>query len=168
MIRSCPVLIGYSKARRSGTPSRFDASFYRTHDPLGYIPIDAQSVRSQATYASGLPMFAATNGPFNQARAANGSKRSVYGGYASSIISQDIGPSSTADTGSVVGGPTSERASSVAYSQSDRLRRRTSFSSMAGASDMGSFSQFDYKIQDDSADLDDVKSQYTGNGVTVF
>jgi regulator of nonsense transcripts 1 len=114
-------------------------------------------------------MFAGTSGPFGQAGKANGAKRSVYGGYASSIISQDVGPSSSIDTGSVVGGgPMSERASSVAYSQSDRLRRRTSFSSMAGASDMGSLSQFDYKSQDDAADLDDMKSQYTGNGVTVF
>ena len=116
-------------------------------------------------------MFAATNGPFGQGmpRSANGSKRSVYGGYASSIISQDVGPST--DTGSIVGGVIpSDRASSISYSQSDRLRRRGSLSSMAGASDMGSLSQFDYKSQDDSGDLDDMKSQYTGtqSGVTVF
>lgn len=116
-------------------------------------------------------MFAATNGPFGQGmpRSANGSKRSVYGGYASSIISQDVGPST--DTGSIVGGAIpSDRASSISYSQSDRLRRRGSLSSMAGASDMGSLSQFDYKSQDDSGDLDDMKSQYTGtqSGVTVF
>ena len=134
MIRSCPVLIGYSKARRSGTPSRFDASFYRIHDPLGYIPSDVQSIRSQATYSSGLPMFAATSGPFGPdiQRSVTGQKRSMYGGYACSIISQDIGASSVADTGSVIGGVAlSERASSVAYSQSDRLRRRGSISSMA-------------------------------------
>lgn len=157
---------------RSGTPSRFDASFYRTHDPLGYIPSDVQSLRSQATYSSGLPMFAATSGPFGQSmqRSGNGQKRSTYGGYASSIISQDVGPS-IADSGSVVGGAApSERASSIAYSQSDRLRRRGSLSSMAGVSDTGSLSQFDYKSQDDAADLDDMKSQYTGtqSGVTVF
>lgn len=104
-------------------------------------------------------------------RSTNGAKRSTYGSYASSIISQGVGPSSIADTGSVIGGPApSERASSVAFSQSDRLRRRTSFSSVAGASDMGSLSQFDYKSQDDAADLDDMKSQYTGtqSGLTVF
>ena len=165
-------LLGGSSGR-SGTPSRFDASFYRTHDPLGYIPSDVQSLRSQATYSSGLPMFAATGGPFGQGmqRSSNGQKRSVYSGYASSIISQDVGPSSLGDTGSVVDGiAPSERASSVAYSQSDRLRRRGSLSSMAGASDLGSLSQFDYKSQEDSADLDDMKSQYTGtqSGVTVF
>ena len=150
--------------RRSGTPSRFDASFYRTHDPLGYIPSDVQSLKSQATYSSGLPMFTGTNGPFGQSlqRTAGGAKRSTYGSYASSIISQDAGPSSVADTGSVA-------ASSMAYSQSDRLRRRLSASSLAGASDLGSLSTFDYKSQDDAGD-DDVKSQYAGtqSGVTVF
>ena len=156
---------------RSGTPSRFDASFYRTHDPLGYIPSDVQSLRSQATYSSGLPMFAAAGGPFSQVpRSSGGQKRSTYGGYASSIISQDVGQS-IGDSSSVIGGVApSEHGSSIAYSQSDRLRRRGSLSSMAGASDMGSLSQFDYKSQDDSADLDDMKSQYTGtqSGVTVF
>lgn len=163
-------LLGGPSSSRSGTPSRFDASFYRTHDPLGYIPSDVQSLRSQATYSSGLPLFAATNGPFGQQRSGNGGKRSTYGGYASSIISQDVG-NSMADSSSVVGGAApSERASSIAYSQSDRLRRRGSLSSMAGASDMGSLSQFDYKSQDDGADLDDMKSQYSGtqSGVTVF
>ncbi len=44
---------------------------------------------------------------------------------------------------------------------------RGSLSSMAGVSDMGSISQFDYKSQED---LDDVKSQYAGtqSGLTVF
>ncbi|TDL24982.1 hypothetical protein BD410DRAFT_785737 [Rickenella mellea] len=172
---SVPVNPLPSDSRRSGTPSgtpsRFDASFYRTHDPLGYIPSDVQSLRSQATYSSGLPMFAGTGVPFGPGmqRVTNGAKRSTYGSYASSIISQDAGPST--DTGSVIGGAApSERASSVAFSQSDRLRRRGSLSSMAGASDMGSLSQFDYKSQDDAADLDDMKSQYTGtqSGLTVF
>lgn len=169
---------------RSGTPSRFDASFYRTHDPLGYIPSDVQSLRSQATYSSGLPSFAATTGgPFMpnipRGGANGGAKRSVYGGYASSIISQDIGlggvdsrSSVAGDGASVLGGvaPSVSAASSIAYSQADRLRRRGSLSSVAGASDMGSLSQFDYKSQDDTADLDDMKSQYTGtqSGVTVF
>ncbi|KAI0636573.1 RNA helicase-domain-containing protein [Trametes polyzona] len=157
--------------RRSGTPSRFDASFYRTHDALGYIPSDAQSLRSQATYSSGLPMFAAT-GPFGPGMPRqNGAKRSTYGSYASSIISQDAGPAGT-DTSSVVGSAVgaSDRPGGMAYSQSDRLQRRSSFSSTAGTSDMGSLSQYDYKSQDDGTDLDDMKSQYTGtqSGVTVF
>ena len=159
---------------RSGTPSRFDASFYRTHDALSFIPSDVQSLRSQATYSSGLPMFT-SGGPFGPGipRGVNGAKRSTYGSYASSIISQDAGPSSSVtDNSSVIGsavGP-SERNMGMAYSQSDRLRRRTSFSSVAGASDAGSLSQYDYKSQDEAADMDDMKSQYAGtqSGVTVF
>ena len=116
-------------------------------------------------------MFAAS-GPFGPGmQRAGGSKRSTYGSYASSIISQDVGTNGN-DTASVIGSTVgTDRASSMAYSQSDRLRRRTSFSSVAGASDMGSLSQYDYKSQqDDGTDLDDMKSQYTGtqSGVTVF
>lgn len=134
---------------------------------------EKEILNATATYSSGLPMFAATSGPFGPdiQRSVTGQKRSMYGGYASSIISQDIGPSSVADTGSVIGGVSpSERASSVAYSQSDRLRRRGSISSMAGASDMGCPSQLDYKSEDDATDMDDVKWQYTNTqaGVTVF
>ena len=56
-------------------------------------------------------------------------------------MSQDIGASSVANTGSVIGGVApSERASSVAYSQADRLRRRGAISSMAEASDISSLS----------------------------
>ena len=148
---------------------------------MGYIPSDVQSLRSQATYTSGLPMFN-TPGPFGPgaARGLNGTKRSQYS-YASSIVSQDAGPS-VADTGSVVGGGgsggsvlgvgASGSSANIAYSQSDRLRRRTSFgsASVAGQSDLGSLSAYDYKSQDDAADLDDMKSQYAGtqNGVTVF
>lgn len=140
---------------RSGTPSRFDASFYRGHDALGYIPSDVQSLRSQATYASGLPMFTAA-GPF----ARTGGGKRVPTSYASSIISQDAGPST--DASSVVGGSSVH----LGYSQSDRLRRRGSFGS---ASEAESLSTYDYS-QDDSNDLDDVKSQYAGtqSGVTVF
>ena len=116
-------------------------------------------------------MFAAS-GPFGPGvQRPGGAKRSTYGSYASSIISQDIGASGT-DNASVIGSTLgiSDRPSSMAYSQSDRLQRRSSFSSMAGASDMGSLSQYDYKSQDDAGDLDDMKSQYTGtqSGVTVF
>lgn len=168
MKRSCLCSAG----RRSGTPSRFDTSFYRTHDALGYIPSDMQSLRSQATYSSGLPMFAAS-GPFGAGmQRVNGAKRSTYGSYASSIISQDAGPGG-ADTASISGsalGMSDRVNNGLAFSQSDRLRRRASFSSMAGTSDLGSLSQYDYKSQDESTDLDDMKSQYTGtqSGITTF
>ncbi|TFK30257.1 hypothetical protein FA15DRAFT_205131 [Coprinopsis marcescibilis] len=154
-------------SRRSGTPSRFDTSFYRAHDALGYIPSDVQSLRSQATYSSGLPMFTAP-GPFGAGvpRGVNGGKRSSYS-YASSIVSQDAGPSVT-DNSSIAGSSNHN----VAYSQSDRLRRRGSFgsSSVTGQSDLGSLSQYDYKSQDDANDMDDMKSQYAGtqSGMTVF
>ncbi len=161
---------GYSDGdRRSGTPSRFDASFYRTHDQLGYIPSDVQSLKSQATYSSGLPMYPGLNGPFGHGmqRTANGVKRSAYGSYASSVISQDAG---AADGSSAA--PPSERASSVAYSHADRLQRRLSYSSsVAGTSDLLSGSQYDYKSQvDDAIDMDDMKSQYapTTSGITSF
>ncbi|KAJ3760813.1 ATP dependent helicase [Lentinula raphanica] len=157
-----------SDGRRSGTPSRFDASFYRNHDALGYIPSDVQSLRSQATYSSGLPMFTAS-GPFSASvPRGTGAKRSTYGSYASSIISQDAGPSVT-DASSVIGSTTGgDRANNLTFSQSDRLRRRPSFgsSSVAGTD----LSSIDYKTQDESIDMDDMKSQYTGtqSGVTVF
>jgi len=145
---------------------------------MGYIPSDVQSLRSQATYSSGLPSFAAT-GPFGPGgqRGATGATRGTFGSYASSIISQDAGPASSyADgasvVGSALGAPAGDRASSIAYSQSDRLRRRGSVSSWAGTSEVGSASAYDYKSQDDAADFDDVKSQYTSAqsqaGVTVF
>lgn len=156
--------------RRSGTPSRFDASFYRTHDPLGYIPSDVRSLKSQATYSSGLPSFTtSTTGPFGAA--APGAKRSTFGSYASSIVSQDPVTSSATDSSSVAGSAVpADRASQVAFSQSDRINRRLSVSSAAGLSDLGTVSTVDYKSQDDAADLDDVKSQYSGTqaGVTVF
>ncbi|KAG1808564.1 hypothetical protein EV424DRAFT_1350283 [Suillus variegatus] len=62
------------------------------------------------------------------------------GSYTSSIISQDAGPPSTASIGG-------------------SAMRRGSFSSAAGASDMASMSGYDYKSQDGTADLDDVKSR---------
>ncbi|KAG1865105.1 hypothetical protein C8R48DRAFT_705999 [Suillus tomentosus] len=58
----------------------------------------------------------------------------------------------------------------MAFSQSDRLQRRGSFSSAAGAFDTASMSAYDYESQDGTTDLDDVKSQYAGtqSGGTAF
>ncbi|KAG8760807.1 hypothetical protein FRC14_001835 [Serendipita sp. 396] len=160
-LSSGPVVDG--TGRRDSASNRFDSSFYRTRDALSYIPSDMQSLKSQATYSSGLPAFSGASGPFNT-NGAGSSKRSAYGGYASSIISQDIRTSTSSDAGSVIGSQApSERASSIAFSQSDRIRRRNSFSS---TSDMGSLS--DYKSQDDPADLDDIRSQYSASGITEF
>ncbi|KAF8176032.1 AAA domain-containing protein [Pholiota molesta] len=182
-------------SRRSGTPSRFDASFYRTHDALGYIPSDVQSLRSQATYASGLPLFSAP-GPFGagggniprgaaaaarRARSAartatrRRSCRRTRGSARTRAASSAWGITGTALVGVGRWGEWGGRCRGtphIAYSQSDRLRRRTSFgsASVAGASDLGSLSAYDYKSQDDAAELDDMKSQYAGtqSGVTVF
>ena len=112
------------------------------------------------------------NGPFGAGmRRGPAAKRGPYGSYASSLISQE-GPVGT-DSSSVIGSSVStsdRRSTNTGYSQSDRLRRRTSFSSVAGTSDMGSLSQYDYEGQEDISDLEDVKSRYTGTqtGVTVF
>lgn len=47
-------LNGGELPRRADGPTRFDQSFYSA---VGGIPSDLQSVRSQATYTSGLPSF---------------------------------------------------------------------------------------------------------------
>jgi len=163
---------------RSGTPSRFDSAFFRTHDPTNFIPPDLQS---QAAYTSGVPAFAAGAGPFSSVprgvtTAGSGAKRNGYGGYASSIISQDVGNAAATDTASVIGSSlaaSQRQGGNLAFSQSDRLRRRLSQSSLGGTSDLGSMSTFDYKSQQDAPDLDDVRSQYSisrvsQSGLTEF
>ncbi|SPO20803.1 probable NAM7 - nonsense-mediated mRNA decay protein, ATP-dependent RNA helicase [Ustilago trichophora] len=97
-----------------------DLNFFRTHDPMSYIPSDAQSVTSlgtQATYPS-----------------AHLSVGSMHGPYASSIVSQDV------DTESLAG--STAASASITYSQSDRLHRRMSLSSMGGASDLTSLDNY--------------------------
>ncbi|KAG9018942.1 hypothetical protein FRB90_008136 [Tulasnella sp. 427] len=153
---------------RSGTPSRFDSSFFRTHDPTNYIPTDLQS---QATYSSGIPAFAAGGAPYSQVpRGTAGSKRGGYGGYASSVISQDVGSGTINDTSSVIGSSVASSRDNISYNQSDRLRRRLSQGSLAASSELGSFVASDYKSHDDALDLDDVRSQYSQSqsGVTEF
>ncbi|ELU35776.1 hypothetical protein AG1IA_10194 [Rhizoctonia solani AG-1 IA] len=135
-----PVL---NDARRAST-SAYESGFYRTHDPLGYIPSDIQSVKSSA---SGLPHFgtAAPFGPSKQ-KAVAGQKRATYASYASSIISQDVAGVPGGTDASSVSGSQFEHNGSIVFSQSDRIRRRNSFTSMAGTSDIGSMSAYDYKI----------------------
>lgn len=169
-------------AQRGAAPSRFDSSFYRTHDPLSYIPSDAQSLKSQATYntASSIPLFSshAASGPFAQSGMGGGRKTNqTYSSYASSIISQDVNgggdASSIADSASVLGaGGESGRApsemsvpSSIAFSQSDRLRRRLSISSMS-QSDLGSMYKSDAGDDDGRSTYSAIHSQ--GGGFTEF
>lgn len=101
----------------NGVPSRFDSTFFRTHDAIGHIPSDAQSVRSQATYSSGLPTFSQSGSSYPA-----GVKRGASS-YASSTFSQDLlshdSQSVRDDASSVAGG----NGGSMAYSQADRLRR---------------------------------------------
>ncbi|EST09860.1 RNA helicase UPF1, UPF2-interacting domain protein [Kalmanozyma brasiliensis GHG001] len=116
----------YGASRRgpsSGTGPKGHSNehgFFRTHDPMSYIPSDAQSVTSlgtQATYPSTHLSVGGQHGP-----------------YASSIVSQDV------DTESLAG--SIAPPASITYSQSDRLHRRLSLSSMSGASDMTSLDNY--------------------------
>ncbi|KAG9127213.1 ATP-dependent helicase NAM7 [Ceratobasidium sp. 392] len=150
-----PVL---NDVRRTAT-SAYDNSFYRTHDPLGYIPSDVQSLKSSA---SGLPHFgaAAPFGPSKQ-KASVGQKRPTDVSYASSMISQDVAGTPGGTEASSVAGSQFDHNGSIVFSQSDRLRRRNSLTSIAGTSHIGSISAYDYKSQDSVIDADDVESQYS-------
>ena len=117
--------------------SRFDPAYYRTHDPVSFVPTDAQSVISQAV--SAFPIF--PNGV--------GTKGKTYTGYASSVISQQP------DIVSVVDGAPASRASTIAFSQYDRLpgeskgRRRLSIGSMAQSEAPTASIYYGYKAGDD-------------------
>lgn len=107
----------------SGGPTRFDQSFYSA---VGSIPSDAQSVRSQATYASGLPSFG--GGQFSGRSYAScmsffltlcPALANCALSLLSATISQDLmsqDPHALTDDASSVSG-------SIAFSQADRLRR---------------------------------------------
>src|SRR5258708_17871030 len=92
-MRRIALIVSPTVSRSSGTPSRFDASFFRAHDPLSYIPADHQALKSQSSYTSGLPAFAATSGPFIQTvqRANRSAKHGQYTNpdYDDSIISHN-------------------------------------------------------------------------------
>ncbi|KAK4697556.1 regulator of nonsense transcripts 1, partial [Phenoliferia sp. Uapishka_3] len=151
------VLAGGADGRGGIPASRFDPAFFRTHDAIGHIPSDAQSVRSQATYSSGLPTFSQSS----NSGYANGVKRGASS-YASSTFSQDLlshdSQSVRDDASSVADGA----GSSIAYSQADRLRR-------ASISLSDDVSSFDYKSQD-GRDDDDTRSTFSTSqsGVTDF
>jgi len=86
---------GNGHADAAGVPNRFEHGGFFTNS-TGFIPSDAQSIRSQATYASGMPSALSSY--------AGSTKR-----YAASSVRDD-------DASSIAG-------SSIAYSQADRLRR---------------------------------------------
>ncbi|KAN0066277.1 ATP-dependent RNA helicase [Thecaphora frezii] len=146
-----PAGAGGAASRASGPAvGPNNAAFFRTHDPMSYIPSDAQSVISmgtQATYPSvHMPPF----GNHSAGRDA-GLGAGLNGAYASSIMSQDV------DSESVAG--STAPPASITYSQSDRLRRRLSLNSMGGASDLASLEG--YKSQGSALDTQDDDSRST-------
>ncbi|SGZ22232.1 BQ5605_C022g09458 [Microbotryum silenes-dioicae] len=134
-----------------GVPSRFDSSFFRTHDALSSIPSDAQSVRSQATYSSGMPTFSQAGSAYP------GSIKRGASSYASSTLSQDL-HSHASDTASVrddVSSINGGTAGSLAFSQADRLRRDEEFEASSAYKSLGE------RAWSSHGDDDDASSQYT-------
>lgn len=133
-------------------------AFYRSHDHMGYIPSDAQSIASlgtQAPYPSAhLPPFSSSSSVSASLRSVNGN--GINGAYASSIASQDL------DDESSVGVPAGIRPS-VTYNQSDRLQRGGNAgapldkNSMMGFSGLGLDAYKGRAVQDD----DDAQSTYS-------
>ncbi|GAA5922644.1 hypothetical protein JCM3775_005802 [Rhodotorula graminis] len=143
-----------------GPASRFDSSFYRSHDAMSAIPSDAQSVRSQATYSSGLPTFSQAGYPASMKRGGAGGV-GVAGTYASSTFSQDLLSSADGasvrggdDAGGLLGSGMSSAASSVGFSQADRL-------SLADAAS-------EYKSQAGWTNDDDARTTYTASNLTDY
>ncbi|OWZ30190.1 ATP-dependent helicase [Cryptococcus neoformans c45] len=88
--------IGHGQGGQSAAASRFDPAYYRTHNPLSFIPPDAQSVVSQAMTSSAFPLFGSVGGVSGGGGGGgggggvggHGGKNKTYTGYASSVVSQ--------------------------------------------------------------------------------
>ncbi|OXC64563.1 hypothetical protein AYX13_06091 [Cryptococcus neoformans] len=84
--------IGHGQGGQSAAASRFDPAYYRTHNPLSFIPPDAQSVVSQAMTSSAFPLFGNVGGVSGGGGVGgvggHGGKNKTYTGYASSVVSQ--------------------------------------------------------------------------------
>ncbi|OWZ55807.1 ATP-dependent helicase [Cryptococcus neoformans 125.91] len=85
--------IGHGQGGQSAAASRFDPAYYRTHNPLSFIPPDAQSVVSQAMTSSAFPLFGSVGGVSGVGGGVggvggHGGKNKTYTGYASSVVSQ--------------------------------------------------------------------------------
>ncbi|UZJ55035.1 hypothetical protein CBS101457_004355 [Exobasidium rhododendri] len=139
------------------TPPLNHPAFYRSHDHMGYISSDAQSIASLGTQA---PYPSAHLAPFSSAASTvSTSSRSMNGNggghsvYASSVASQDL------DDGSVVG----SIRPNVTYNQSDRLNKATpqgnplDKNNMIGFSGLGLDAYKGRANQDD----DDAQSSYS-------
>ncbi|CAD6893647.1 unnamed protein product [Tilletia caries] len=158
----------------ASVPGGLNPAFYRTHNPMAYIPSDAQSIASlgtQAPYPAGSIPF--SSGPGSFVSTVNSSlgpsvKNGARGGnipsgvsYASSIMTQDV---NDGDTESAVGtNRAPSTAASITFSQSDRLSRRMSQSSVGGQSDVASSLMEGYKSQASAIDPseDDARSTYS-------
>ncbi|GAA5916537.1 hypothetical protein JCM8208_005043 [Rhodotorula glutinis] len=160
MLSGTGTPVGGGGAGISGPASRFDSSFYRSHDAMSAIPSDAQSVRSQATYSSGLPTFSQAGYPLSMKRGGAGVGAGA-GTYASSTFSQDLLSSADGasvrggdDAGGLLGSGMSSAASSVGFSQADRL-------SLADAAS-------EYKSQAGWTNDDDARTTYTASNLTDY
>ena len=148
---------------QTGAAGRFDATYYRTHDPLAHslaVPLapDAQSVVSQAL--TSFPAFP-------------GGKKS-YTGYASSIISQQP-PDDASVVSGVPGAINGQKG--ISYSQYDRLptgmptapgmggppgpKRRLSIGSMA-PSDAPTASMYNYAYKAGDDDTQSIAPSQAG------
>ncbi|GAA5958204.1 hypothetical protein JCM3765_002847 [Sporobolomyces pararoseus] len=143
----------------NGFSSRFDSAFFRGHDAISSIPSDVQSVRSQATYSSGLPTFSQAGSTYpSSVKRSNASSSS----YAASTFSQDLLLSSNDassvrdDLSSINGGlgGLGSNASSIGFSQADRL-------SLTDAAS-------DYKSQGGWTTQDDAASAYSSSQITEY
>lgn len=147
---------GGGAVQGNGLSSRFDSAFFRGHDAISSIPSDVQSVRSQATYSSGLPTFSQAGSTYpSSVKRSNASASS----YAASTFSQDLLSSNDAssvrdDASSINGGGGLGSTSSIGFSQADRL-------SLTDAAS-------DYKSQGGWTNQDDGASAYSSSQVTEY
>ncbi|RXK41944.1 ATP-dependent helicase [Tremella mesenterica] len=148
----------------SPSAGRFDAGYYRTHDPLALSGLsvppapDAQSVISQAL--TSFPVFP-------------GGKKS-YTGYAASIVSQQLPDDTASMLNGAAGAPLNGIGNRVGSSQFDRLptgpvpvpggpKRRLSIGSMA-PSDAPTASMYNYAYktgEDDERSVAPSQAGYT-------
>ncbi|BGO97603.1 ATP dependent helicase [Rhodotorula toruloides ATCC 204091] len=158
MLNGTPNGMGDGRSS-NGLPSRFDSSYYRTHDAISSVPSDAQSVRSQATYSSGLPNFGQAGSAYLSSMKRGGGPSSTFSqdflsAADSASVRGDDASSIVNGLGGVPGSGMSSAASSVGFSQADRLSLADSAS--------------EYKSQAGWTNDDDARTTYTLSNVTDY
>jgi regulator of nonsense transcripts 1 len=158
MLNGAPNGMGDGRST-NGLPSRFDSSYYRTHDAISSVPSDAQSVRSQATYSSGLPNFGQAGSAYLSSMKRGGGPSSTFSqdflsAADSASVRGDDASSIVNGLGGVPGSGMSSAASSVGFSQADRLSLADSAS--------------EYKSQAGWTNDDDARTTYTLSNVTDY